>query len=110
MLPGNSMGVLLSMRTLAEERQDGTDVLLQTSVVTDFQIVLAKYTAAMGMLLLLLALTIYLPMLVFVNGKVSWAHIGVGYLGLALFGSVEGTFMTDESRVVTAKGGMRVSF
>jgi ABC-2 type transport system permease protein len=81
-------GILLSMRTIAEERQEGTDVLLQTSVVTDFQIVLAKYTAAMGMLLLLLALTIYLPMLVFVNGKVSWAHIGVGYLGLALFGSV----------------------
>ena len=45
------------MRTIAEERQDGTDVLLQTSVVTDFQIVLAKYLAAMAILLLLVGLT-----------------------------------------------------
>jgi len=79
--------VLLSMRTLAEERQDGTDVLLQSSVVGDFQIVLGKYLAAMAMLVFLIGTTLYLPAMILINGKVSWAHVGVGYLGLALMGS-----------------------
>ncbi|MBA2322267.1 MAG: hypothetical protein H0V89_14075 [Deltaproteobacteria bacterium] len=79
--------VLLSMRTLAEERQDGTDVLLQSSIVGDFQIVLGKYLAAMAMLVFLIGATLYLPGMILINGKVSWAHVGVGYLGLALMGS-----------------------
>lgn len=79
--------VLLSMRTIAEERQDGTDVLLQTSVVGDMQIVLGKYLAGMAMLTGLILLTAYLPAMVLVNGKVSWGHVGVGYLGLVLLGS-----------------------
>ncbi len=79
--------VLLSMRSVAEERQDGTDVLLQTSVVSDLEIVAGKYLAAMAMLTLLVGLTAYLPGMIFINGKVSWGHVGVGYLGLWLLGS-----------------------
>ena len=79
--------VLLSMRTIAEERQDGTEVLLQSSIVSDFQIVFGKYLAALAMLVLLIGATLYLPAMILINGKVSWAHVGVGYLGLALMGS-----------------------
>jgi ABC-2 type transport system permease protein len=79
--------ILLSMRAIAEERHDQTDVLLQGSVVSDFQIVLGKYLAAFAMMLLLLACSLYLPGMILINGKVSWAHVGVGYLGLALMGS-----------------------
>lgn len=79
--------VLITMRSIAEERQTGTDVLLFTSPLREWQIVVGKYLAAMGVLTLLTLLTLYMPLLIFVNGKVSWAHIGVGYLGLLALGS-----------------------
>jgi ABC-2 type transport system permease protein len=74
--------VLFTMRSIAEERATGTDVLLSTSTFSDHDIVLGKYLACMGMVTLLTALTFYMPALIFVNGKVSIAHVAVGYLGV----------------------------
>ncbi len=74
--------VVLTMRSIAEERRDGTDVLLTTSTATDGQVVLGKWLAAMGVLTLFTMLSLYLPALVLVNGKVSVAHLAVGYLGV----------------------------
>jgi ABC-2 type transport system permease protein len=74
--------VLLTMRSVAEERRDGTDVLLTTSTATDGQMVLGKWLAAMGVLVLFTLLSGYLPALIYVNGKVSMAHLAVGYLGV----------------------------
>jgi ABC-2 type transport system permease protein len=79
--------VLLSMPSIAEERGRGTDVLLQTSAVSDASVVFGKYLATVGILGLLTALTAYMPALIFVNGKVSASHVLVGYLGLMLLGS-----------------------
>jgi len=77
-------GILFTMRSLAEERQLGTDVLLETSPATELQVVVGKWLAAMLVMVGMLALTLYMPGLIFVNGKVSLGHIAVGYLGLAL--------------------------
>jgi ABC-2 type transport system permease protein len=77
-----TVALLLTMRSIAEERQQGTDVLLHTAPVTDGQIVVGKYVAAMGVLGVFLALTSYMPALILVNGKISAAHVAVGYLGL----------------------------
>jgi ABC-2 type transport system permease protein len=79
--------ILLTMRSLAEERQTGTEVLLRTSPATETQIVFGKYLAAMAVLSGLLLLTTYMPALIFVNGKVSVGHIAVGYLGLLCLAS-----------------------
>lgn len=79
--------VLLSMRLLAEERQAGTLVLLNTSPIHDREIVLGKFLSAFGVLALLTLLTAYMPALIFVNGKVSMGHVLVGYTGLLLLGS-----------------------
>lgn len=79
--------ILLTMRTIAEERANQTDVLLTTSVLTEREIVAGKWSAAMGMVTLLTALTAYMPALIFVNGKVAIAHILVGYLGILALGS-----------------------
>ncbi len=94
-------GILISMRTLAEERQTGTIVLLQTSPITEGQIVFGKFLGAFGFLTFITACTLYLPALIEINGKVSWGHIFTGYTGLLLLGGVAlamGTFGSSLTR------------
>ena len=94
-------GVLLTMRLLAEERQTGTLVLLETAPISEVQIVLGKYLGALGFLLIITGLTIYMPILIQVNGKVSWGQILAGYMGLAGLGATAvaiGTFGSSVSK------------
>ncbi len=79
--------VFFTMRLIAEERQTGTVNLLYSSPITDRQIVVGKYLSALVFMFVFLLLTSYMPMLVLVNGKVSWGHLASGYLGLLLMGS-----------------------
>ncbi len=79
--------IVLSMRLVAEERQTGTFTLLSTSPVRDVEIVLGKFLSAYAIIVLMTALTIYMPLLILVNGKVSWGHVAVGYLGILLLGA-----------------------
>jgi ABC-2 type transport system permease protein len=79
--------VLLTMRLFAEERQSGTLVLLFTSPVREVEIVVGKFISAFVVLSLLVLASIYLPALIFVNGKVSLGHIASGYFGLLMVGA-----------------------
>ena len=79
--------VLLAMRLFAEERQSGTLVLLYTSPVREVEIVIGKFLSALAVLSLLTLLSLYLPALIFVNGKVSLGHIAGGYIGLMCVGA-----------------------
>jgi len=79
--------VFLSMRLIAEERQTNTMTFLFTAPIKDHEIVLGKFISAFLFFGLLTLLTIYMPLLIFVNGKVSLGHICGGYLGLLLLGS-----------------------
>lgn len=79
--------VLLSMRLLAEERQNASYPVLYAAPVRDWQIVLGKYLSAYGFLVLLVMATLYMPAMIFVNGRVSLGHIAGGYLGLLLLGA-----------------------
>lgn len=74
--------VLFTIRSFAEEKQNGTETLLRTAPVSETEIVLGKFLAVLGIMGLLSALTVYMPGLIFVNGKVSLGHIAIGYLGL----------------------------
>ncbi len=80
-------GVLLAMRLIAEERQNGTLPLLTTSSLREGQIVAAKYVSAMVMIGLFTAISVYMPLLVFYNGAVSFGHIFAGYVGVLCIGS-----------------------
>jgi ABC-2 type transport system permease protein len=87
--------VFISMRLFAEERQTGTLVLLTSSPVHDWEIVLGKFLSAFVFLSGITLATAYIPALIFVNGKVSIGHMAAGYLGLVLLGGAAiaiGTF------------------
>lgn len=79
--------VLFSMRLLAEERASGTQVLLFTSPIREEEIVVGKYLSALLFLTVLILMSLYLPALIFVHGKVSWGHIAAGYFGMILIGA-----------------------
>jgi ABC-2 type transport system permease protein len=79
--------VLLSMRLLAEERQMGTVVLLASSPVREREIVLGKFLSAIVFLILITLPSVFMPLLILVNGKLSVGHVAAGYLGLFLLGS-----------------------
>lgn len=79
--------IFVTMRLIAEEKQNGTLVLLMTSPVKDYELVLGKYLGALAFVALLAALTFYMPLLLLINGKVSWGHIAAGYIGVLLIGS-----------------------
>ncbi|HEX7671408.1 MAG TPA: ABC transporter permease, partial [Polyangiaceae bacterium] len=105
--------LILSMRLIAEERQTHTFTLLNTAPIHDWEIVLGKYLSALGMVAILTLLTLYMPALIFVNGKVSFGHIAVGYLGLLLVGSATiamGLFASalTKSQVVAAIVGAAI--
>lgn len=79
-------GILLTMRLLAEEQHDGTIVLLFTAPIVDWQIVLGKWLAGVWVVLIFIALTAYMPFMIFANGSVHLGHVAAGYLGLVLTG------------------------
>ncbi len=62
--------VFIAMRLIAEERQLGTLTLLTTSPVKDYQLVLGKFLSAWTFVAIMTSLTIYMPLLVYINGKV----------------------------------------
>jgi ABC-2 type transport system permease protein len=82
---------LVTMRALAEEKRSGTIELLITLPVTDADVILGKYFAALGMTSILLLATLTYPIAMFVwpwhLGALDWGPVWAGYLGLFLFSS-----------------------
>jgi ABC-2 type transport system permease protein len=78
----------LTMRTFADERKSGTEVLLMTSPLNVFQIVLAKFLAVSTVFTMMLALTMFFPIITLATGNVIWSSLICGYLGFFLWGLV----------------------
>lgn len=77
---------LLTMRLLSEERKLGTIELLLTAPVRDSEIILGKFLGSLGILTVMLALTLYYPLLLIIFGDPDMGPIATGYLGLLLLG------------------------
>jgi ABC-2 type transport system permease protein len=82
---------LVTMRSLAEEKRSGTIELLLTSPVTDLQIVLGKFFAALTLYAAMLGLTLIHVAFLFMNGDPEWKPLVANYLGMLLLG---GTFVS----------------
>jgi len=72
---------LITMRTLAEERHSGTLETLLTAPISDVQVVLAKYLAAVGFYVVLWLPTLAYPLLLSSYSELDLGPILSGYLG-----------------------------
>ena len=80
---------LVTMRTIADEKRSGTLELLITMPVRDSEVIIGKYLGALGMMLLLFAVSLLYPIAMFVQpwqlGPLDWGPVAAGYTGLLLF-------------------------
>lgn len=102
---------ILTMRLLAEERKNGTEVLLRTSPVSLWSIVLGKFLAAYTVFAIMVALTLLYPILMSFFGTVPFAVTFGAYVGFLLVGAVFvaiGIFTSSvtENQVVAAVSGI----
>ena len=79
---------ILTMRTFAEDKKSGTEVLLLTSPVRLSQVVLGKYLAATGVFLVLPAASLVFPLVLLIYGEPDGASLFGSYLGFVLLGMV----------------------
>lgn len=77
---------MLTMRTIAEDRKNGTEVLLITSPVRITDIVVGKYLAVVLVFLVMTAITLVFPAILFIFGKPAVAQLIGGYIGFILLG------------------------
>ncbi len=105
----------LTMRLWAEERKSGTLSLLYTLPVSEYTLVLAKFTAAYLFTLLVLASTLVIPLMLSVLGSPDPGPIFTGYLGATLLtafllalGLAVSAFFTDQilAFIVALLGGL----
>jgi ABC-2 type transport system permease protein len=76
-----------TMRLIAEEKGSGTLELLITMPVRDWEVVVGKFLAAVGLLAVLLGLTLFYAFTLNSIGPVDKGPTYGGYLGLLLMGS-----------------------
>ena len=81
------MAPAITMRLLAEEQKLGTLELLLTSPVKEFEVVFGKFLAALFMVFIMLLLSLYFVLILFIYGDPDIGPILSGYLGLLLYAS-----------------------
>ena len=79
---------ILTMRVFADEKKNGTEVLLMTSPNGVGAIVIGKYLAALTVFLLMAAITGIYPIIIALSGELNVASMITSYIGYVLLGSV----------------------
>jgi ABC-2 type transport system permease protein len=91
----------ISMRTISEEYRNGTIETLMTAPVSDLQMVLGKYVAALVFYGLMLVTTLVYPILMVTYGSIDWGAAASTYLGLLLLGMMFLAFGTLASSLTS---------
>ena len=98
---------LLTMRILAEERKNGTEVLLITSPVSLSSIVIGKYLASFFVFFVMNLISLIYPIILFAFGTPTLSQLLGGYVGFLLLGAAfiaVGMFTSSitESQIIAA--------
>jgi gliding motility-associated transport system permease protein len=109
------VGPILPMRLLSEERRSGSLEILMTAPVTETQVVLGKYLAALTFYLVLWAPTVLYAVIVASYSELAWGPLASAYLGVLGVGSLflaAGLFASGISRnqIVAALVGFALVF
>ncbi len=75
---------LITMKPFSEERKTGTIELLLTYPLSDLEILLGKYFAALTLFLVMLAITLVYPLFMVLHSQPELGTLFSGYLGLLL--------------------------
>ncbi len=78
----------ITMKMIAEERRSGTLELLLTKAVTDWQVILGKFLAAVALILIALLLTLPYYFTVWALGPIDHGAVWSGYLGMIFISMV----------------------
>lgn len=105
---------VLTMRLFAEEKKQGTMELLMTAPVTDVQIVLGKYLAALALYVVMLLVSFLHMGFLYLWSTPDTGPVLAGYVGLFLVGAMYiaiGLFISSltENQIVAAVGTIAVS-
>jgi ABC-2 type transport system permease protein len=79
---------IMTMRAYADERKFGTEILLMTSPVSVWKIVLGKFLAAITVLAFMMACSAVFPIFTAIRGKVIIGQLICAYIGFFLWGSM----------------------
>jgi ABC-2 type transport system permease protein len=77
----------ITMRLLAEEINSGSYEMLMTLPLTEYQMLLGKFLAALAFLGLTLGVTLSYPLTLATLGRLDWGPVIGGYFGLLILGS-----------------------
>ncbi len=110
---------VLTMKLLAEEKRNGTEVLLRTSPVSLWQVVLGKYLASFVVFLVMVGLSLVYPLIIsflvttgetgtipaatITGGYIAFILLGASFLSVGLFASA-----LTENQIVAAVSGIVV--
>jgi len=105
---------VLTMRLLAEEQRQGTLELLLTSPIRDWEIVLGKYVASLGVFAAMVLLTASYPMLLLRIGNPDVGPMLSSYLGYVRLGAAMlaiGVFASSvtQNQIVAAVLGIGIN-
>lgn len=77
---------ILTMRSYSDERKFGTEVLLMTSPINIFKIVIGKFLAAVTVFIFMIAGSALYPIVTALNGHVVVSQLIGAYIGFFLWG------------------------
>lgn len=77
---------IMTMRSFADERKGGTEVLLISSPLSVFKIVMAKFLSIATVFLFMMTASMFFPIFAAFKGEVMWSSLLCAYIGFYLWG------------------------